>query len=34
LRKKDEIKQGHYVSKRSLLYNGRSRSCSEATANA
>jgi len=31
LRKVDERKQGHYVSRRSLLYNGGSRSCAEET---
>jgi len=34
LRKVNERKQGHYVSGRSLLYNGGSRSCTEETVNA
>jgi len=34
LRKVDERKQGHYVSRRGLLYNRESRSCAEETVNA
>jgi len=34
LRKVNERKQSHYVSGRSLLYNGRSRSCAGETVHA